>query len=216
MALLSNKCRIIPSVFIDLTFEDDIKKQFLVRENDIVSVVYNKAGLATRHVGKVTQIGSGDYTQVSSIPKFYGASGIASYDTVLGSKPGAGDYMIIDGSGDFAGNVVVVYLNTILDISMISQYDENLTVRTVKPCGCSGVNQVTGLRIYKGYLQFSTNYGQTWHTLKPGCGDAPEDPAATINPNVIDDDALISSLYDQDGCNCNTTESSGTTEEDEG
>ena len=216
MALLSNKCRIIPSVLIDLTFEEDIKKQFLVRENDIVSVVYNKAGLATRHVGKVTQICSGDNTQVSSIPRFYGASGVASYDTVLGTKPGSGDYMVVDGSGDFAGNVVVIYLNTILDINMVSQYDENLTIRTVKPCGCTGVNQVTDFRVFKGYLQFSTNYGQTWHTVKPGCGDVPEDPASTINPNVVDDDDLISSLYDQDGCNCNTTETSNNTEEVEG
>jgi hypothetical protein len=202
MALLNNKCRILPSVCIDLTFEDDIMKQFIVRENDIVSVLYNKAGLATRHIGKVTQIGSGDYTSVSSVPRFYGASGIAHYDTVVGKQSGVGEYMIVDGSGDFAGNVVIIYLDTILDISMVSQYDQSLVVQSAKPCGCTGVNQITNLRVYKGYFQFSTNYGETWHTIKPGCGDGPVEPETQVDPHVVNDDDLISSLYDTDGCHC--------------
>lgn len=165
MALLSNHCKILPAVLIDLTFEDEIRKQFVVHQNDIVSVLYNKAGLATRHVGKVTQIGSGDYRSVASIPKFYGASGIASYDTVLSTQPGAGDYMIIDGSGDFAGNVVVVYLNTILDISMVNQYDANLAISSAKANSCCGINQVTTFRVQNGKLQYSPDYGQNWHNV---------------------------------------------------
>ena len=179
MALLNNKCRLSPCVFIDLTFEDDIRKQYVVHINDIVSLTYNKAGLATRHVGKVTQIGSGDYRTVSSVPKFYGSSGVATYDTVIGKTKGAGDYMIIDGSGDFAGNIVVVYLNTILDFDMISQYDASLQVNSAKPNPCCGINQITTFRVYRGKPQFSTDNGQNWYDME---GNKFEGPECSVRP----------------------------------
>ena len=179
MALLNNRSKIMPSVFIDLVFEDDIYKQMLIHENDIVTVTYNKEGLAHTITGRVTQIGNGEYTRVSSVPRFYGASGIAHYDTVVSKSSNAGDYMIIDGSGEYAGNVEVVYLHAILNCNILNKYSENASIMSPNS-DCCGTSQITNMRIYNGKLQVSTDYGQSWKDA----GD-------------------VSSENGESGCNCN-------------
>lgn len=164
MALLTNNSKIQPSVLIDLTFEGDIRKRMIIQQNDVVTIVYNREGLASTITGKVSQIGNGDYTSVSSVPKFYGASGIATYDTVLSKKANLGDYLIIDGSGNYAGNIVVVYLNSILDATLLNKHEDNSQIMSPKT-DATGSVQITNIREYKGKTQYSTDYGATWKDL---------------------------------------------------
>ena len=53
MALLSNQSYIVPTVMIDLTFEDTVRKVFPVACKDVIRVVYNNKGLATIYLGTI-------------------------------------------------------------------------------------------------------------------------------------------------------------------
>jgi hypothetical protein len=140
----------------------------VVQEGDIITVVYNKEGLASTITGRVTQIGNGDYTTISSVPKFYGSSGVATYDTVLSKKPNVGDYMIVDGSGEYTGNLVVIYLATILDCTLLNKYEDNASILSPKS-DCCGNQQITGIRVHKGKVQYTTDYGLNWTTMSCEC-----------------------------------------------
>ena len=181
MALLNNKSMIVPSILIDLTFEDGIYKQMLIHENDVVTISYNKDGLKCTITGRVTQIGNGDYTSVGPVPRFYGSSGIAHYDTIVSRSSKAGEYIIVDGSGEYSGKIEVVYLNTILDCKMLNKYSDSASIMSPKS-DCCGTQQITGMRYKNGKAQISLDYGQTWLDLVAS-SESSEDSETDSNNN---------------------------------
>lgn len=187
MALLNNKSYIVPSVLIDLTFEDNIKKIYEVHTGDIVHVVFNKDGIATAIDGKVTAIGTGNANKnITTIPRFhtgvYHADGIATCDTVYGTNIASGEYMVIDCSGAMAGNVVTVFLSTILDFGMVMKFDQNAIVQSDGSCGCKGISQIHKIRVKDGVFQYSCDYGATWKSLLSDSLDLDSDNVKGVLP----------------------------------
>lgn len=155
MALLQNKSMVIPSVAIDLTFEDHVRKVFTVHVKDIIRVKYNLNGLATEIQGKVISIFAGS-TQYE-----YHADGTACYHTIYQTNKN-GPYMVIDGSGTYNGKTANVYLCDLLDCDMIYAWKDNCAVLTVPANSEEKIGSVNALRTLDGVLQYTPNYGETW------------------------------------------------------
>lgn len=140
--LMRKDINIISSLSLDLFFDDDTEKKIVLNKKDIVSIVYNNRGTKTTVVGKVINIISN----------------------------GDNSYLLIDGSGIYAGSQVNILFNEILDCNMIEKYDESILLRSV-----SGAGQITNLRLLNGYMQISTDNGVSWKNLTI----EPETPQAT-------------------------------------
>lgn len=155
MALLENKSIIIPTVFIDLRFEDGIRKAFPVQIKDIINVTFNKKGLATSIQGKVTSINAAttNYT--------YYADGICKYDTTYATNKN-GPYIVVDGSDTYAGRSETIYIGTIIDCDMISKWSDNFIVTSPESDKCNKILSIDQIRLKDGKLEVSTDFGATW------------------------------------------------------
>ena len=155
MALLQNKSMVIPSVVIDLTFEDHVRRVFPVHVKDVIRVKYNLNGLATEIQGRVVSIFA------ASTNYSYHADGTACYHTTYQTNKN-GPYMVIDGSGTYAGKTANVYLCDLLDCDMIYPWKENFTVMTVPVDSEEKIGSVNALRTVDGVLQYTPDFGETW------------------------------------------------------
>lgn len=159
MALLENKSIIIPTVLIDLRFEDGIRKVFPVEIRDIINVTFNKKGIATSIQGKVTSINAAttNYT--------YYADGICKYDTTYATNKN-GPYIVVDGSDTYAGKSETIYIGTIIDCDMISKWSDNFVVTTPQSDKVHNILSINQIRLNDGKLEVSTDFGTTW--IQPG------------------------------------------------
>lgn len=159
MALLQNKSVVVPSIIIDLTFEDHVRKVFPVHVKDIIRVRYNLNGLATEIQGKVVSIFA------ASTNYSYHADGTACYHTTYQTNKN-GPYMVIDGSGAFDGKIANVYLCDLLDCDMIFAWKDNYVVLTVPVDSERQIGSVNALRTVNGILQYTPDNGETWLNVK--------------------------------------------------
>lgn len=176
--LLRSNTRIIEKVLIDLFFDDESEKHIEVAEKDIVLVSYNDSGFRRDIEGRVTKIVS----KPSKPPVGPMSSHICPPAGRIDMKPefnGQG-YLVIDGSGTYSGNKVIVYFSHILDCEMIEKYDENLFVKTVSN---GAVNRI---RVIDGVLQVSLDNGLTFVNVKDLLGKDKEN--LTEDTNTPDQD----------------------------
>lgn len=159
MALLENKSIIVPTVLIDLRFENGIRKVFPVELKDIVRVSFNKQGLATTIQGKVTSINA------ATTAYTYYADGVATYDTTYATNKD-GPYMVIDGSGTYSGHTETVYLGTIIDCDMISKWSDNSVVTSPETDETNKIESIHQIRLRNGKLEVSTDWGDTWKEVQ--------------------------------------------------
>ena len=157
MALLSNHSYIIPTVMIDLIFEDNVRKCFPVACKDIIRVTYNLNGIATTIQGRVVSINAAT-TNYS-----YKANGVCNCDTTYATNKN-GPYIVIDGSDTYEGKTATVYLGTILDCDMIYKWSDNYVVTTPPKDTESKIESVQMIRINDGKLEVTTDFGATWFT----------------------------------------------------
>lgn len=155
MALLSNQSYIVPTVMIDLTFEDNVRKVFPVACKDVIRVVYNNKGLATTVQGRVVSINA------ASTSYTYHASGVCSKDTTFDTNKN-GPYIVVDGSDTYEGKTYTIYLGTIIDCDMIYKWSDNYVVTTPPTDNIHDIKSVNMMRIKNGKLEISTNFGETW------------------------------------------------------
>lgn len=158
--LLSNKSYIVPSVMIDLTFDDNIRKVFPVACKDIIRVTFNKNGIATTFQGRVTAISAAatSYT--------YKSDGVCNVNTTFATNKN-GPYITLDGSEAYEGKTAIVYLSTILDCDMIYKWSDNYIVTTPPSDSQDDVQSVQMLRIKSGKLEVTTDFGETWFPIIP-------------------------------------------------
>lgn len=123
--LLSNKCSVVASIKVELTFDDNTSKERVLSTGDLVSVDYNGGGLRKHVDGKIICISAN------------------------GTDPN-GWYIIVDGSDDFSAGKVRFAPTSILDCEIIRKGDTIDIVQT--PIGMEGINYI---RQVNGYLQYS-------------------------------------------------------------
>lgn len=156
--LLRSSARIIEKVLVDLFFDDETEKHIEIAEKDIIKVSYNDGGYKRDVEGKVTKIVSKpSKPPVPPMPPHI-CPPVGRIDMRPDFK-GEG-YIIVDGSGVYSGNRVIIYFSHILDCEMIEKYDENLIVKTVSN---GAVNRI---RIMEGILQVSLDNGLTFVNVK--------------------------------------------------
>ena len=155
MALLSNHSYIVPTVMIDLLFENHVRKMFPVACKDIIRVTYNQNGIATTIQGRVTSINA------ATVSYSYKASGICNVDTTYATNKN-GPYIVIDGSDTYEGKTATVYLGTILDCDMIYKWSDNYIVTTPPKATEEKIESVQMIRIREGKLEVTTDFGTTW------------------------------------------------------
>lgn len=134
--LMQNRSYAINKVMINLLFDDNSRKKFEVGVNDIISVAYNDKGLRREITGKVTTVNFSNITPNQL-------------------------YMTIDGSGVYEGDTRAIYVDHILDCTMINKFDETTLITSE-----AGDNKVTNLRVVDGEIEYSQNDTVSWTTTK--------------------------------------------------
>ena len=172
MALLENKSVIVPTVLIDLKFEDGIRKVFPVELRDIIRVSFNKSGLATTIQGKVTSINA------ATTAYTYHADGVCTRDTTYATNKN-GPYMVIDGSGTYSGHTETVYLGTIIDCDMISKWSDNAVVTSPESDASNKIESIDQIRLRNGKFEVSTDFGETWKEVE-----------VSVKVNLNDDNSI--------------------------
>lgn len=125
--LMDIKCSMVPSIKVNLRFDNHAEKTVLVGYGDLVYVEYNANGCRKAIEGKVIKI------------------------CAAGTDPKAW-YIIVDGSDDFASQQAKFSPMSILDIEILRKAGTLDTVQTV-----SGPYAVPYLRIVHGRLQYSVD-----------------------------------------------------------
>ena len=125
--LMNIKCSMIPSVRIELSFDDGSSKDNLLSVGDLVDVLYNGNGLRKHIVGVVKAINT------------------------PGTDP-KGWSILIDGSDDFDSDIARFAPTSILDLDIIRKNGTQKVVNT--PIDDTGISAI---RINKGRLQYSKN-----------------------------------------------------------
>lgn len=123
--LMDIKCSMVPSIKVDLTFDDKSKKNPTLSIGDLIDLIYNSNGLRKHIVGKIVQI----------------------------STPGVdpkGWSIIVDGSDGFDSDVARLSPMSILDVDIIRKAGTAKYVSS--PNDDTGIS---GIRINKGRLQFT-------------------------------------------------------------
>ena len=123
--LLDIKCDAVTSIHVHLTFDDEMVKDCIVANGDLVDVCYNANGLRKHIIGRVVNI------------------------SAVGPDP-VGWYFVVDGSDDFEGRFARFSPMNILNIDILRKADMEKFVRTV-----IGDSAVPYLREVKGRLQYS-------------------------------------------------------------
>lgn len=123
--LMDIKCSMVPSVQVNLRFDDRSEKHVVLSKGDLVYVEYNANGCRKKIEGKVIKI------------------------SAYGEEPRSW-YIVIDGSDDFASEQAKFSPMSILDVEILRKADTLETVKTVY-----GRESVPYLRIVNGRLQWS-------------------------------------------------------------
>jgi hypothetical protein len=134
--LLSNKCSVVASIKVELTFDDNTSKERILSTGDLVSVDYNGGGLRKHVDGKIICISAN------------------------GTDPN-GWYIIVDGSDDFSAGIARFAPTSILNCEIIRKGD---TIDIVQ--SPIGVENIGLIRSKNGYLQYSDDGGITWKEFK--------------------------------------------------
>lgn len=123
--LMDIKCSMVPSIKVDLTFDDGCRKNQVLGIGDLIDLLYNHSGLRKHIVGKIIQINT------------------------PGIDP-KGWSIIVDGSDDFDSDMARLSPMSILDVDVIRKEGSVKYVAT--PIDETGVN---GIRINRGRLQYT-------------------------------------------------------------
>ena len=123
--LMDIKCSMVPSINVELSFDNGYKKAPILGVGDLIDLFYNSNGLRKHIVGKIIQI----------------------------STPGVdpkGWSIIVDGSDGFDSDVARLSPMSILDVDIIRKAGSVKYVST--PIDDTGV---MGIRINRGRLQYT-------------------------------------------------------------
>ena len=123
--LMDIKCSMVPSIAVNLRFDDQSEKHAVVSVGDLVDVIYNANGCRKEIQGKVIKVNA------------------------CGEDPRSW-YIIVDGSDDFESQKAKFSPMSILDIEILRKADTLNVVQTV-----IGDHAVPYLRIVHGRLQWS-------------------------------------------------------------
>jgi hypothetical protein len=123
--LMDIRCSMIPSIKVELTFDDGYKKDPTLGVGDLIDLLYNSNGLRKHIVGKILQISTPGHD-----PK--------------------GWSIIVDGSDDFESEVARLSPMSILDVDIIRKAGS--TRKVSSPIDETGIYAI---RINKGRLQYS-------------------------------------------------------------
>ena len=123
--LMDIKCSMVPSIKVNLTFDDGRKKDPTLGVGDLIDLLYNSNGLRKHIVGKIIQINT------------------------PGNDP-KGWSFIVDGSDDFESEIARLSPMSILDVDIIRKAGSVKYVST--PIDDTGV---MGIRINRGRLQYT-------------------------------------------------------------
>lgn len=125
--LMDIKCSMVPSIKVNLVFDDGHKKDPTLSIGDLIDLLYNSNGLRKHIIGKIIQINT------------------------PGSDP-KGWSLIVDGSDDFDSEIARLSPMSILDVDIIRKNGSTRVVST--PIDDTGVYAI---RINKGRLQYTMN-----------------------------------------------------------
>ena len=123
--LMDIRCSMIPSIKVDLKFDNGFFKSQTLSVGDLIDLIYNNNGLRKHIVGKIIQI----------------------------STPGVdpkGWSIIVDGSDGFDSDVARLSPMSILDVDVIRKAGSTKYVSTP-----IDETTITGIRINKGRLQYT-------------------------------------------------------------
>ncbi len=138
--LLDSSYTIIPQIRFTLSFDNNVTKTVTVKHDDTVSCIYKKNGEKFSITGIVTKIG-------------------CNFNSSLGAV-GTTAYIQIDGSSEYAGQVIYVQPSQILDLNVIS------TSGTIENVVCSVSNEDQRITLVRenevGVFQYSLD-GVTWN-----------------------------------------------------
>lgn len=123
--LMDIKCSMVPSIMVNLRFDDQSEKHALVSTGDLIYVEYNANGCRKAIEGKVIKV------------------------SACGENPKSW-YIVVDGSDDFASQQAKFSPMSILDIEILRKAGTLEVVQTI-----SGDHAVPYLRIVHGRLQWS-------------------------------------------------------------
>lgn len=140
--LLDIKCDQIPSVYVELLFDDNSTKKKVISVNDLIDVYYNGNGLRKHIVGRVAAIST-----VGADPRQW--------------------YIIVDGSDDFNSQKARFSPKNILDLNIIRKYWQDSIVHTSNEKD----ERISHIRLTSdGQLQYSTD-GYEWNFFKINADD---------------------------------------------
>lgn len=125
--LLDIKCSTVVSIKVNLTFEDNSKKERVISLGDIIDVEFNSNGLRREVEGKVIKI----FTEGTDPKKWY---------------------IIVDSADDFESKQYRFSPVNILDLEVIRKEDATQYIYTTNDYTC-----IKGLRIVKGRIQYTQN-----------------------------------------------------------
>ena len=123
--LMDIRCSMVPSIKVELSFDDGYRKSPTLSVGDLIDLLYNSNGLRKHIVGKIIQI----------------------------STPGVdpkGWSIIVDGSDGFDSDVARLSPMSILDVDIIRKAGSVKYVST--PIDDTGI---MGIRINRGRLQYT-------------------------------------------------------------
>lgn len=123
--LMEIKCSMVPSIKVNLTFDDGSRKNPTLSIGDLIDLLYNSNGLRKHIVGKIIQINT------------------------PGPDP-KGWSFIVDGSDDFTSEIARLSPMSILDVDVIRKEGTSKYVAT--PIDETGV---AGIRVNNGRLQYT-------------------------------------------------------------
>lgn len=123
--LMDIKCSMVPSINVDLKFDDGRDKNQTVGIGDLIDLLYNANGLRKHIVGIVIQINT-----PGCDPKNWS--------------------MIVDGSGDFESDIARLSPMSILNLDIIRKSGSTRVVST--PIDDTGI---FAIRINRGRLQYT-------------------------------------------------------------
>lgn len=145
--LLDNSYTIIPQLRFVLTYTNDIRKVVTVKTDDVVNVFYTNNGEKLSIIGKVTKIG-------------------CDFNSSLGVV-GTSAYMQIDGSSEYAGQVVYISPNQVISLEVVS------TTGDIDNPVCSVDNEDQKVVLVReneaGVFQYSKD-GLEWHSATGDAG----------------------------------------------
>jgi hypothetical protein len=123
--LMDIKCSMVPSIKVDLAFDDGHKKSQTLSVGDLIDLLYNSNGLRKHIIGIIRQINT------------------------PGCDP-KGWSIIVDGSDDFESEIARLSPMSILDVDIIRKAGSSRTVSS--PNDDTGIYAI---RIKEGRLQYT-------------------------------------------------------------